>query len=64
MKKIYIAGHTGMVGSAIFRKLNNDINDIITSKREDLDLSNQYQVENFFKDHKFDYVYLAAAKVG
>lgn len=64
MKKIYIAGHTGMVGSAILRKLSDTDNDIIISKREDLDLTNQDQVEKFFKNHNFDYVYLAAAKVG
>lgn len=64
MDKIFIAGHAGMVGSAIYRKLLNSTNKIITADRDSLDLSNQAQVDSFFKANKFDKVYLAAAKVG
>ena len=63
--KIYIAGHRGMVGSAILRylKKNKKIK-LITKNRSDLDLTNQKTVQNFFKKEKIDQVYLAAAKVG
>ena len=65
MKNIFVAGHLGMVGSAIFRKLQNDTNNnIIVKKRTELDLTCQLDVSNFFKAHKIDQVYLAAAKVG
>jgi len=63
--KIFIAGHRGMVGSAILRKLALDPNDEIVSRnRTDLDLTNQTAVETFFADSSLDQVYLAAAKVG
>ena len=63
--KIYVAGHRGMMGSAILRKLNLlGYNNIITKKRSELDLTNQLEVKNFFKKEKPDQVYLAAAKVG
>lgn len=63
--RIYIAGHNGMVGSALVRKLKKNKNVIvITRKKNELDLINQNQVQNFFKDEKIDQVYLAAAKVG
>ena len=62
---IYIAGHQGMVGSAIIRKLNKiGIDTVLTAVRDDLDLLDQEQVNQFFQDHKVDQVYLAAAKVG
>ena len=62
---IYVAGHNGMVGSAIIRQLQNDTNSIIlTATRDELDLTNQQGVEQFFVDNKIDQVYLAAAKVG
>lgn len=65
MKKIFIAGHNGLVGSAIHRFLNKKSNlEIFTANREELDLTSQEQVNNFFKLNKFDEVYLAAAKVG
>ena len=63
--KIYIAGHRGMVGSAIARRLLKDgYNNIITRSSKELDLRNQQQVNNFFATEKPDYVFLAAAKVG
>lgn len=62
--KIFIAGHKGMVGSAIIRALNNQEVEIITRDRTDLDLLDQDSVQNFFKKVKIDQVYLAAAKVG
>ena len=63
--KIYIAGHTGMVGLAIIRKLNEEgfKNHIFQSHKE-LDLINQNEVTQFFNEEKPDYVFLAAAKVG
>ena len=63
--KIYIAGHQGMVGSAILRRLKSaGYNNIITRTREELDLTNQLEVMNFFAHEKPDYVFLAAARVG
>lgn len=63
--KIYIAGHTGMVGSAIKRALNNaGFHNIITKTSQQLDLRNQQTVKAFFETEKPDYVFLAAAKVG
>lgn len=64
MTKIFVAGHNGMVGSAICRQLEKEDVDVITANREELDLTNQVQVGSFFQTHKFDQVYLAAAKVG
>lgn len=63
--KIYIAGHRGMVGSAINRKLQAEgFTNIIVRTSKELDLRNQAAVENFFADEKPEYVFLAAAKVG
>jgi len=63
--KIFIAGHNGMVGSAIMRQLQNDErNQLITASRKELDLTNQQAVNQFFADNQIDQVYLAAAKVG
>lgn len=63
--KIYIAGHRGMVGSAIIRALNNKgYNNIITRTSKELDLRDQKEVKSFFEKEKPDYVFLAAAKVG
>lgn len=62
---IFIAGHRGMVGSAIVRELSlNDKNNIITATRSNLDLLNQESVKSFFEQNDIDQVYLAAAKVG
>jgi GDP-L-fucose synthase len=64
-KRIYIAGHNGMVGSALIRQLKSDSsNIIITASKEELDLTNQQSVSQFFANNKIDQVYLAAAKVG
>jgi GDP-L-fucose synthase len=63
--KIYIAGHRGMVGSAIYRKLVKEgFNNFVTRTSDTLDLRNQQQVADFFVEEKPDYVFLAAAKVG
>lgn len=63
--KIYIAGHNGMVGSAIHRRLKKEgYNNIIVRISKELDLRNQQQVADFFAGQKPEYVILAAAKVG
>jgi GDP-L-fucose synthase len=63
--KIYIAGHRGMVGSAILRKLQNEAySNILTQGSKELDLRSQVAVAEFFEMEKPDYVFLAAAKVG
>ena len=64
-KKIYVAGHRGLVGSALVRKLEKEgFTNIITKNHEELDLTRQADVEAFFETEKPDYVILAAAKVG
>lgn len=63
--KIYVAGHRGMVGSAIVRRLEeNGYTNIVYRTSAELDLRNQAAVEEFFKNEKPEYVFLAAAKVG
>jgi len=63
--KIYIAGHRGLVGSAIVRQLESrGFTNLIMRTYKELDLTNQVQVQNFFQQEKPDYVILAAAKVG
>ena len=62
--KIFIAGHKGMVGSALVRFLKSQEVELITKERKELDLLNQQDVANFFAKEKIDQVYLAAAKVG
>ncbi|WPU95697.1 GDP-L-fucose synthase [Mucilaginibacter sabulilitoris] len=63
--RIYIAGHRGMVGSALFRKLTNEgYENLIFRDSSALDLRDHYQVSQFFLEQKPDYVFLAAAKVG
>ncbi|WP_338874280.1 GDP-L-fucose synthase [Spirosoma sp. SC4-14] len=63
--RIYVAGHRGMVGSAITRKLHAEgYENIITRTSSELDLRNQAAVIDFFTEEKPDYVFLAAAKVG
>jgi len=64
-KRIYVAGHQGMVGSALVRRLAQMKDaDILTATRKDLDLSSQSAVKAWFRQHEIDEVYLAAAKVG
>jgi GDP-L-fucose synthase len=63
--KIYVAGHRGMVGSAIVRRLKADGHQhIVTRTHAELDLSRQTEVEAFLKAEKPDYFFIAAAKVG
>lgn len=63
--KIYVAGHRGMVGSAIVRELRRQgYDNIITRTHDQLDLTDQKGVEEFFREEKPEYVFLAAAKVG
>jgi GDP-L-fucose synthase len=64
MSRIFIAGHRGMVGSALVRALGNAGNELIVKRRTDLDLTNQAAVQAFFATERIDQVYLAAARVG
>ena len=64
MARIFVAGHNGMVGSAILRQLSNTGDEVVKANRSDLDCTDQAQVADFFDANKFDQVYLAAAKVG
>ena len=61
---VFVAGHKGLVGSAVVRELKNKGAEIITRTREDLNLLDQEAVRGFFFEHRPDYVVLAAAKVG
>ncbi len=64
-QRIYIAGHRGMVGSAIYRELESRAEyDLLTASHSELDLMDQQAVKRFFDEHQPDQVYLAAAKVG
>lgn len=64
-KRIYVAGHRGLVGSAIVRALaRRDFDNIVIRTHAELDLTDQVQVRNFFANEKIDEVYLAAARVG
>src|SRR5690554_2986833 len=63
--KIYVAGHTGMVGSALVRKLKSEgFKNLIFRSSSELDLTEQQAVKAFFEEERPDYVFLAAAKVG
>jgi GDP-L-fucose synthase len=63
--KIYIAGHNGLVGSALYRRLDSEgYSNLVVRNHSDLDLTKQADVEVFFKSEKPEYVFLAAAKVG
>ena len=63
--KIYIAGHNGMVGSAILNKLKQEgYDNLIYKTSSELDLINQNEVKRFFEKERPDYVFLAATKVG
>lgn len=64
-EKIYVAGHNGLVGSAIVRKLQKEgFTNIITRTHKELDLCSQAEVNKFFEEEKPDYVFMCAAKVG
>ena len=64
-KKIFVAGHRGMVGSSLLKLLNKQANvELLTRSHSELDLIKQADVEAFFAEHAIDQVYLAAAKVG
>ncbi|MEZ6255244.1 MAG: GDP-L-fucose synthase [Patescibacteria group bacterium] len=63
--KIYVAGHTGLVGSAIYRKLQEaGYTNIVVRSKKELDLMDSLAVANFFKEESPEYVFVAAAKVG
>lgn len=63
--RIFVAGHRGMVGSAIVRKLQSEgYTNLLLKTRQELDLLNQAAVDQFFKQNSIDYVFMAAAKVG
>lgn len=63
-KRIFVAGHRGMAGSAIVRRLTSENCEVVTAARDQVDLRNQDQTESFIKDTKADAVFLAAARVG
>ena len=64
-KKVFLAGHNGLLGSAILKELKkNNVYKIIIKTKKQLDLTNQQKVKEFFKKYKIDSVILAAAKVG
>ena len=63
--RIYVAGHTGLLGSALVRKLKTDgYRNIITRTHKELDLTNQQAVSDFFQNERLEYVFLAAGLVG
>ncbi len=64
MRKIFVAGHNGLVGSAIFRRLRADDIEPLVASRSELDLTDQGAVTEWFDQHDVEQVYLAAAKVG
>ena len=64
-KNIFVAGHRGMVGRALCRKLDSmDGATIVTASKDELDLTHQESVISFFENNQIDEVYLAAARVG
>jgi GDP-L-fucose synthase len=64
-RRVFVAGHNGMAGSALVRRLQNDAGiELVLRSRAELDLTRQAEVEQFFQNQRIEYVYLAAAKVG
>jgi GDP-L-fucose synthase len=63
-KRVFVAGHRGMVGSAIVRRLAGEQCEVLVASRSELDLKDQVATRTWFKDHRPDAVFLAAAKVG
>ena len=64
MSRVFVAGHRGLVGSAICRRLQADGVDLLVAERSELDLQDQKGVDQWFREHSVDQVYLAAARVG
>ena len=65
VRRVFLAGHRGMVGSALVRNLSSSAEfELVTRSRAELDLSRQSEVEQFFADESIDQVFLAAARVG
>jgi len=64
MTRVFVAGHRGLVGSAICRRLQADDVELLVAERSELDLLDQKGVDKWFREHGVDQVYLAAAKVG
>ena len=64
MSRIFVAGHKGLVGSALCRQLREEGIESVVASRDDLDLTDQAEVEAWFAEHDIDQVYLAAARVG
>ncbi len=63
-KKVWVAGHNGMVGAAIMRRLKNEGCEVLTAERSEVDLTRQNEVETWMVENKPDAIFLAAAKVG
>ena len=63
-KKVFVAGHRGLVGSALVRQLAREDCEIVTASRAELDLRDQQAVRAWMDDHRPEAVFLAAAKVG
>src|SRR4051794_39353784 len=63
-KRVFVAGHHGMAGSALVRRLGHEACDILVAERSDSDLTRQDQTEHYFSAHKPDVVIIAAARVG
>ena len=64
MTRVFVAGHRGLVGSAICRRLQADDVELLVAERSELDLMDQKGVDQWFREHGVDQVYLAAARVG
>ena len=64
MSRVFVAGHKGLVGSAICRRLQSEGDELVTASRSELDLADQRGVDAWFEQNEIDHVYLAAAKVG